>query len=498
MKSVIAWIKANPVSLVSILIVLLAIGVLVVIPMGWGGALTEKVTARDGEYKAMDRFMRQSVEMPPTLPDDPPRVYSNITINPAVIDRRRQANEQINQQYQDTYEYAVARNIGPDREQGGVQSRRFLLTGLFPIEQTSSSQRFLARDAYLAAFPDMLREFSPEAPGPRLDAGVPPTQERINGSLMEVEQEFNASQQVTGGTLSEDDAGALQKQKTDRLMEILRERAETIHVYAETDPASQAFPFQIGAWGYGEEFPEPQEIWEGQLELWIQQDIARAIAIANNVDGSRRRVIEQEGETLEEAHPASVIDAPVKRLIRVEVLPGYVGFHTAGGVASPTGGGASAMQQGGSYPAPAGGMTGSPDERQSDNFYVGPSGRVSNAVYDVRHARVEAIVDYQQLPALFEAFSRVSFMTVLDCQIKDVDEYDALSEGYFYGVGDAVQITMVIETIWLREWTEGLMPERTKQYLGLLEPPADEAATPDVNYQDYYGGYNATPPGMPQ
>lgn len=489
MKTVIAWIKANPISLTSIVIVLMAVGVLVLVPLKMGASLTEEVAKRDADYKSVDRFMRQIVEMPPEHPDEPPHRYSNITINPAVIERRKSVNQQINQQYEGTYAYAVSRNVGPDREQKpgpkGKPTRRFLMPGLFPISQ-DIDVRFLARKEYIEAFPDMLKDWSQDATGPRLDAGMPPSPDRIASVMAEVEQEFANSQQVTGrGAAAADDQQELMEQKTIRLMELLRERAETIHIYAETDPQSPEFPLQIGAWGYGEEFPEPQQIWEGQLELWVQQDIARAIAMANNVDASHTRLVDRDGQPVEEVYPANVMDAPVKRLLRIEVIPGYVGFHTRGGVVSRDSQSQSLQRADGSYPPPSTGMTGSLDQRQPDNFDVSPSGRVSNAVYDVRHARVEAVVDFQQLPALFNAISEVSFMTVLDCQIEDVDEYEALAEGYFYGMGDAVRVTMVIETIWLREWTEGLMPDKTKQYLGLAEP-VDIGET--SNRMDYGGG----------
>jgi hypothetical protein len=309
------------------------------------------------------------------------------------------------------------------------------------------------------------------------------------------------AQSVTGGgTMTEEDQTERHKQEQTRLAEVLREYADTIHLYVgATSEQVPGFPFQIGAWAESGDFPTPAQIWEGQLELWIQQDIARVIALANNVDGSKTRLLEDEtGQMAEQVYPSSVVDAPVKRLMGIYVVPGYVGFHTLGGVGAGASNTASGVQRAdGSYDAPIGGMTGSPDQRQSDNFYVGPSGRVSNAVYDVRHAVVNMVVDYQQLPMFFEALSQVSFMTALDVQIRDVDEYAALAEGYFYGRGDVVEVTMVIETIWLRDWTVPLMPEQTKQYLGLAEYVGEGAGGPDESggFQNWGGGGIGGRPG---
>ena len=49
-----------------------------------------------------------------------------------------------------------------------------------------------------------------------------------------------------------------------------------------------------------------------------------------------------------------------------------------------------------------------------------------------------------------------------------------------------VQATMVIETIWLREWTEPLMPQRVRSYVG-IDPPELQTG-PAGNYMEFGPG----------
>lgn len=104
-------------------------------------------------------------------------------------------------------------------------------------------------------------------------------------------------------------------------------------------------------------------------------------------------------------------------------------------------------------------------------FWVAHTGRQSNPLFDVWHARVTVLVDSQRLPELFNALSEVNFMTVLRISvIRDVDEYEALQQGFVYGQDDVVEAELVIETVWLRQWTAQFMPNAIKSHLQILKP----------------------------
>jgi hypothetical protein len=51
-------------------------------------------------------------------------------------------------------------------------------------------------------------------------------------------------------------------------------------------------------------------------------------------------------------------------------------------------------------------------------------------------------------------------MSVIGLSIKDIDEYEHLTDGYFYGFDvDAVEMTIDVESLWLRRWTAGHLSE---------------------------------------
>lgn len=474
MKNFLGWIKGNPITVASIVVVLLALGFLVWVQMQ-GSGLQQRMQARSGQVNSIKGLMNKTVQIPSETPDNPPDSISGITINPIAIEQLEKLKTRMNEEYDGIFKQAVAVNRA---------GHALLADGLFPSTEDPALP-YAAKDTYLAAFDEMLEPYPDDVTAttvlPRLDAAPPPTADEIAQAVAKVEADFMSSLATTGVTqLTQEDQNQLFQEKRQKALEVMRERAESIHVYADNDMNSPTYPFHIAPWSQTNDRPEDFQLWEGQLELWVQEDIVRAIAMTNNV-----------------ADPSvSVLDAPIKRLKKITVVPGYVGLHTRGGVVgveNPT-------RANGSYPAPAGGKMDATaaNRRLSDNFYVSPSGRVSNALYDVRHAIVEMIVDYQRLPAFFNSLSQVNFMTVLECDIKDVDEYAALQEAYMYGPQDVVEVRLVIETIWLRDWTSQYMPKLTRQYVGLDDPvdldPTPAGGAPGMPF-DYGGGYDYG--GMP-
>jgi hypothetical protein len=469
-KNAIAWMKSNLVTVLSALVILASIGVL-----GWTFMYRgSKLVQIEGDAKKLmneiDGFSRNSVPFPPADVDAPPEDITDITINQATLKHLGQVYGSMSREYQAIFNEALRRNqFGHD----------LVVPGVLPTTD-ASHLRHEARKRYREAFARILQGYDPDTVEPRLNADGPIDPDELQQEMSRVEVDFRPSAYGSAGgggaTPTESDRMALEGQKAERAEEMLKERAQGIHLYAETDINAPGFPFQVGPWSTAMNLPSLMQIYEGHMELWIQQDIARAIAIANRVDDQ----------------DTNVIEAPVKRLISIDVIPGYVGLHTLGGMGlsgtnkatggggamggyggAPAGGGYGMDQAGAAGGSAVGAGGGSADSELSVDFNTGTSGRISNAIYDVRHSRMVAIVDFQQLPALFDAIGRVNFMTVLDCQVQDVDEYEALKEGYVYGKGDAVRVDMLIESIWMREWTTPLMPEEVKIYMGLA--PSGEA-----------------------
>jgi hypothetical protein len=200
---------------------------------------------------------------------------------------------------------------------------------------------------------------------------------------------------------------------------------------------SPEYPFQVMGWSNRGTPPTDLELWEGQMQLWIQQDIARVIALTNGVSQK----------------DSDVTKAPIKRLFKMSIVGGYYGLGSRG---LPTGEGASSGS--------GGDLNLSPTE---EDFSKSVTGRRSNELYDVRHAKLDVIVDIMHLPEFFDNMVQVNFMTVLNMEITDDDEYEAVKRNYYYGLGDCVRLTMDLESIWLRDWTSKLMPSPVKAELGV-------------------------------
>jgi len=68
---------------------------------------------------------------------------------------------------------------------------------------------------------------------------------------------------------------------------------------------------------------------------------------------------------------------------------------------------------------------------------------------------------------------------VLDITLAPVDPFEHVRDGYLYGSGTVCELNMVLETIWLREWTSENMPTELKTTLGIpVEQPQPDRSSP--------------------
>lgn len=492
------WAKANPLSVAAIAVVLICALAWPLMAMRPGRTFQARVQSEaNKQLREVNAFLEQKVEVPPRTADGAAETVSMV-VNQSAIDKRAWINRRVNEEYEAIYQQAIGFNAA------GHQP---MLAGLFPKPENDSLP-VVAREAYLKSFPAMLEGYDPDAALPRLNAGMPPSATEINAELAKVDQEFAAEfGDDAVRSPSPELAEERKRRQQQRLKDVLTRRARGIHIYAETTPGGPS-PFDIGGWASLSSIPDMEEVWESQLSLWIQQDVVEAIARTNRVDNPTY----------------DVTMMPVKRLIKIDVLDGYVGIDTLGGIsgepgaAGTSGGRRRGGQSGGGdsfvmpeltveemiamgmMPAGSGSSSGS-SSRKSDSsglpaleeeveetiepldlpsrdYSVGHTGRTSTRYYDVRHVWLTVVVDSARLIELLDNLSKVNFITVLKVGVRDVDEYDALRDGYVYGSGDAVEANILLETVWLRHWTNPLMPISVRQKIGAvdLEPIGQESA----------------------
>jgi hypothetical protein len=171
------------------------------------------------------------------------------------------------------------------------------------------------------------------APGePRLGAGMPPATtdymivRKLNTDAMMFDQRHRGP---TSAIQAQRDQEARAKLLGDSLLQMLQDRAKTIHVYAVPRPnwTATGIPATPGAPTFAldrQEFPVDMSymdlapfrgtspplgnVWEAQMQLLVIQDIVLAIARANQTDNPQ----------------SNVLNAPVKQILKIKVNPGYV------------------------------------------------------------------------------------------------------------------------------------------------------------------------------
>jgi hypothetical protein len=433
MKKVLDWIKGNVVALVCALLVLVAAGWIFLIN-GWGGEFTKRLQTRLERNKALASFQSQNVSFPSPKTEGGTENKS-LTINRAVITQLKEVYSKMEREGKGIFETA--------RRFNSVQQTP-MTTNLFP-DNKDTSLRIIARRDYQSSFLEMFEPYSSSAGVPRLRARPPITEGEIEVQLKSAREAYLV------GTLGGRAEGSLNDLEREKLAEeVLKKRVEvyqlyakSLNIYTSTNKLGAGdFPFQVMGWSTQGTPANDLQLWEGQMQLWIQQDMARVIALTNSVS----------------QQDTNVTKSPIKKLNRMEVKPGYIGL---GGRAMPTDSGAAASGGGELKLNPA-----------EDDFSLSPTGRRSNELYDVRHAKLDVVVDIVRLPEFFDNMVQVNYLTVLNMDVTDEDEYDALKRNYYYGDGDCVRIVLDIESIWLRDWTSKLMPAQVKADLGVpIEAP---------------------------
>lgn len=426
-KKTFAWIKANLFIVICAVLSVLSIALTTVVHLQ-GATFQEDVKKRDSEFKNIEALARKNVQIPPATPDGLPRTLP-ITVNQAALDDIREVYLKLRAEYNAVFRYALQVNQNEHLP---------MIEGLFPEPNKSASKPYEARIRYREIFHgkigervgDFFQPYSQTAGYPQLNAKPAPSAEEIKFAKDRATSDYTGGLFKTETQLTPAEQQRLQDLQAEALKKLFVSRAASINVYAETDPRVGGFPFQVMEWhAYKTTPPTDREIWEGQMQIWIQQDICKAIALCNNVRNKE----------------ANVMNMPIKHLLKIEVPPlNVTGTRDAAVGAIKPGAG-----------------------RLDILFGAAPTGRVSNALYDVRHAKVTLIADVTKLPEFFDALCQVNFMTVLRMEMADIDAYQAFKEGYVYGAGNPMKITLLIETVWMREWLLRLMPEDVKTTGGI-------------------------------
>lgn len=470
-QSALLWAKANT-------IVVVFCAIVIAVPAGafyFAGQFRDSVRD-DAQKKAsihsdLSSMAKKSVSLP--IPGGEPFPLAGLP-NEDVVREYEQILAKVGTDAQAVYSSARDFNLG------GIAERKHtpvVPASVFPNynranRSDAESVRFRFGDALRASYERLLADCR---------TGVPPEPASLRNAIEAAEKRFVQGElkQESRAKLDAAQTAALEKQLGKARIEQYFEVAKRISFYVDPD----AFPIPTrdsmnkilpsGSDAAVAFDKQDAALFDEQWKFWIISDVLHAFRDANS------------------ANP-SVLQAPVKRVARINVLAPEAGAAPAavGGEASAMGG--EVAMEGGETPpdAVAGGSAAGaattglgipqidPKVEAPRDFSRRFTGRVSNPVYDVRVVEVVFIAETARLPRVFDALAARNFMTVSNVRLSPADPFEAARAGFLYGVEPVSEVRATIETIWLREWTAASMPAvvRTSKGISTAAPQSDAAS----------------------
>jgi hypothetical protein len=446
MSQVITWVKANVFIVVFVALMLVA---MVAGPIVAGSLNSSAVKAAETRAAAMPQLVGLERTQFQINQAGKPPIEHTVVINPRLLEDYRLIIERLKTDAGHVRAQAVRHNS---------KDRTVLMDGLFPeppMEQRETIP-FEFHKRLVQAYQDLLT---------RINAGAPVTPAELAENLTRREIQYISTifKKQNRAQLDSNELASLQTELVKTRLAAADDIAQRIGLYVSLDA------LRVPAMPQGR-LPSLPEMYEWQWNYWVAEDVLMAVRGA-------------QGEA------ARVVDAPVKRVLALNVLTPVAAAGSAGGSSpSPAGGGSFSMggfggdmQRGGGgssegeAAAPtAGGQPIDPIVEAPLDYAASFTGRKSNSLYDVRLVELKVITTPQGLTLLTDALAKQNFMTVLDVSLAPADAHAAAAAGFIYGSSPVSEATLTIETVWLREWTSLKMPSAMKQSLGIATPPSPE------------------------
>lgn len=426
MNVVLEWVKSNVLIVVFSVVMIAALITLPLIASGMNDDVAQEVDRRARKLNELGQLERTQVS-PPGRAGETQAALVNERFLQNFRNSVRLAQEDADQ----VYGAALAHN---HKDRGIIRPQEPVFPTLPRGEEETVPWRFY--ESVGDAYRDLFQE---------LRMGGPPELETMREDIESRERQFRTH------TLSKEPDDPLTDEEARELREVLsslrlmryEQAAESVSLYATKEI------LQRPSWSDGQ-LPSISQMFEWQWRYWIQEDVLRALAMAN-------------------ASSPSVLEAPVKRII-------WLGVGSSPAQASGSGTaddrGRGGMGGGGTGGGGGGGvgMSGgapNPVTEAPVDFSVSLTGRRSNPLYDVRYVDLEIVVDSNRIPEVLDALAQYNFMTVIGLRKQPADPYAAAASGYFYGPSPVSLLTLQLETVWFREWTSEFMPDDVKQALGI-------------------------------
>ena len=409
---------------------------------GWITTLKGKLDQRASLYTTLDSLRTKQRQLPLTDPNQTQQQPLNQFPNQKTIDEGDRVTKLVSQQSTQMVHEVVSLNQQP---------HTLLVPDALP-NPASNTPQFRFADLYklvlsidptvsMASTPSLQTAQQPNIRNDILHATLPPTEAEVTDAKNALWQNTYAGQVITenGQAINAQEVQDRFTKDANQLPQRMRyDRAKQFKLYMENN----AFDLNQNVTGVAA--PNPVDIWYAQQTLWVQQDVAKAIAAAN-------------------ASSKNIIDAPVKQLIKLTIPQSIYVFPPGTNGGTPP---AAAPVEG----ADAADITKVPT--------VSPTGRVSNPLYDVIQFQLVLDVDASKVADVLSALTKDRLLDVYNMDVFAVDSADAQTHGFIYGASPVVTLNLSCETLYMRQWTSLLMPDVVKRQLGIAPAAAPAAAAP--------------------
>ncbi|HSV13270.1 MAG TPA: hypothetical protein VLI90_03375 [Tepidisphaeraceae bacterium] len=422
-------------------VVCAVIAIAAVVATFWpiGGMYAQLKTQADQHasmYSQLQGLITKERKLPQTDPAQTTQDPLTIFPNEQTITKGAEATKRVSEESKHMVEFVDKINRDP---------HNLLVQDALPNPATDTP-RFIFGDLYklvlsmdpavsIKTEPKLQNAKAPNIRNDILNAGVPPTDVEITTRKNDIWNNDFAPRVITvnGQPVN---LPQVQQDFTNRSLtlpdEMKMEVAKTKRIYIAPDALTMN-PNVIA-----NNAPAPFDIWYAQLSLWIQQDVATAIAQAN-------------------AKSKNILDAPVKHFLKLTIPPAPGTYVLQPNTATPGAPPAAAPVEGGdTQPVPK-------------VPAVSATGRVSNPMYDVVQFKLAINVDAAQVPYVIAMLGQNRLIDVYNIDVVTVDSSERANAGFIYGANPVVQLNLKCETLFMRQWTVPWMPDRVRVAIGV--PP---------------------------
>lgn len=425
-------VKKNIVSIILGVVALLCVIAVFVYPVPkYYTELKNDGAARKADYDKVEALVTQKRQLPILDPESTePKSLDTFPTRP-VIDEGAQLVKAVAQSSKGLMDEVVK-----------INAHKLLLPGSLPAPNPVTGINYIAAYQRRVNPPMPPEDRSGSIQQEILKAGMPPNEADITRAKDDTKNRMQREQLVfdKGVAINQDQVNQAIAAQLANLPDVLRSSAaKGCLIYINPDSIN------VNPTIVGTQPPDPVNIWVSQVQLWVQEDVCQALRDLNS-----QPIKKADGST---APPSDVTESPVKHLYKLDVPPMF-------------GTGAAPMVAPGTDP-------------NAPNYAVSPTGRTSNALYDVVPFHLIVNVEVEKIPALLAALTRNRLITVKQVEsINPIDSAGEANKGYIYGKKPIVQVALSGEELLLRQWTVPWMPDAVRKGLNVTVPAPGTPGTP--------------------